>query len=438
MEELRRGTISLIKRRIVLFVLLICFFQTADRQNVAYAALQMNKDLHMTPQEFGFGVSMFFIGYTVMQIPNGLAFKVFGPRKVLTVILLLWGVVASAMALSNNGTTFAWLRAVMGAVEAGVPGGIIYLFGNWMSREARSRAAATNTFAIMGTALVLGAVSGWLIDHPPAGIAGWRWMFLVEGAPAAILGVVTWFYLPDGPKDAKFLSPEQKGWLIAELEAEATVIRQKSSSTFSQLFSDACIWLLCAVWFTLLLGVTALQLWMPLAIKQFSGDQLSATVITLIAAIPWIGALAGAWWNTYHSDKTQERYWHVGLAMTLTTSGLLAAMATSNPIVAMSGLTLAATGLGASHGVFFTLPMSLVTGTAAAGGYALINLVGNLSGFLASFFVGWVRQTTGHFEPAFICIALGSFFGALLLFAVRSLANKRMAAAAPMARLGAA
>jgi sugar phosphate permease len=427
MEEMKHKTLLSIRCRIVSFMLLVCIFNGIDRQNVAFAALQMNQELHFTPEVFGFGVSMFFIGYSALQIPNGIAFKHFGVRRVLAVILILWGIIGSSMAWTDSAATFAILRFIMGCAEAGVPGGIIFLFGNWMPRAARAQAAATNTFAISITTILLAAVSGWLLDHPFGGLSGWRWMYLVEGAPAALLGIVTFFYLPDSPAEARWLTPDQRQWLTDELTREAAAIRVEGSSTFRDAWTDRRVWLLCLVWFAVLLGFYALQFWLPLAVQQISGTHLTSFEIGLVTALPWIGALAGTWVNTRHSDKTQERYWHVGGAMLITALSLVATLSIHNPWIALICLTAAAFGLGAAHGVFWTIPMSFLTGTAAAAGYAILNLCGNLSGFLGANFVGIVRQRTGDFGLAFYVIASIIVLCATLLVPVHRFTSMRSA-----------
>lgn len=434
-DEIKRSTLTAVRLRIISLMLLVCVVNVVDRQNVGFAALQMNKDLHFTPEVFGFGVSMFFVSYSILQIPNGLAFQYFGARRVLTVVLILWGVIGSAQALVNNAQSFFVLRFLMGAAEAGVPGGIILLFGNWMPREARARAAATNTFAISLTIVLLSAGSGWLLDHPVGGLSGWRWMYLAEGAPAVLLGVIIFFYLPDSPKEARWLSPVQRAWLTGELEREAASIRMVGSSTFRHVWTDARVWLLCIVWFSILLGFYALQYWLPLAVQQISGEHLTNAEVGLISALPWVGAVLGTWINSRHSDKTQERYWHLGGAMLLAACLLMISLSLRNPWLALLGLTLSACGLGAAHGVFWTVPMSFLTGTAAATGYSLLNLCGNLSGFFGSSVVGIVRERTGSFSPAFYLIAALMIVCATLLVPIRRLTRSRAAKAPPEAAI---
>jgi sugar phosphate permease len=417
-DDLRRSTIRLVRRRILWFMLIPCIFNSIDRTNVGYAALQMNDQLGFSPVIFGFGVSMFFVGYSIFQIPNSLAFERFGVRQFLAVTLVIWGVVGAGMALIHDPMSFYVMRFLIGCAEAGFAGAVIYLFGSWMPHESRARATAVNTLAISLTAIFSGPISGWLIEHPVGGLAGWQWMFLIEGAPAALIGIVIWFYLPNNPDEATFLSPEQRSWLNAELANDQAQIKRHGASTFRAAMTNLRVWLLVGVWFAVLLGFYAITYWLPLAIKQVGSAGLSDVEIGALSSLPWIGAMIGLFANTWHSDRTRERFWHLGGAMMLVAFGLFFAFSVSNPWLSLLGLVFTGVGLGGAHGVFWTVPMTFLTGAAAAGGYALLNLFGNFSGFFGSSIIGVIRQETGSFTMALYAVALVTVLGAALLIPI--------------------
>jgi MFS transporter, ACS family, tartrate transporter len=418
MDDIKRSTIRLVRRRILWFMLIACIFNAIDRSNVGYAALQMNGELHFSPAIFGFGVSMFFVGYSIFQIPNSLAFERYGVRQFLAVMLIVWGIVGAGMALIHDPLSFYVMRFLIGCAEAGFPGAVIYLFGCWMPHESRARATSVNTLAITLTAIFSGPISGWLIEHHIGGISGWQWMFIVEGAPAALIGIFIWFYLPNNPNEASFLSQEQRSWLNDELARDQMRIKRHGASTFRDAVTNLRVWLLVGVWFAVLLGFYAISYWLPLAIKQVAGPGLSNVEVGALSSLPWIGALIGVFANTWHSDRTQERFWHLGGAMLLTAFGLAFAFSVSNPWLSLVGLAVTGVGLGGAHGVFWTVPMNFLTGAAAAGGYALLNLFGNFAGFFGSNLVGIIRQETGSFTMALYAISLVTVLGAALLIPV--------------------
>jgi ACS family tartrate transporter-like MFS transporter len=417
-EDVRRSTIRQVRWRILWFMLIPCIFNSIDRTNVGYAALQMNGELNFSPAIFGFGVSMFFVGYSIFQIPNSLAFERYGVRQFLAVTLVIWGVVGAGMALIHDPMSFYIMRFLIGCAEAGFAGAVIYLFGCWMPQEARARATAVNTLAISLTAMLSGPISGWLIEHHIGGISGWQWMFIVEGAPAALIGIIIWFYLPNNPDEASFLSPQQRAWLNAELASDQAGVARRGALTFRDALTNLRVWLLVGVWFAVLLGFYAITYWLPLAIKQVAGVGISDVEIGALSSLPWVSAMIGGLVNTWHSDRTQERYWHLGGAMLLTAFGLAFAFSVTDPRLSLLGLVITGFGLGSAHGVFWTVPMTFLTGAAAAGGYAVLNLFGNFSGFFGSNLVGIIRQQTGSYTMALYAISLVMVLGAALLILV--------------------
>jgi ACS family tartrate transporter-like MFS transporter len=426
MPDIGRVTVRRITYRVLWFTYILYIFSSVDRTNVGFAALQMNAALHFTAEQYGFGVSMFFVSFLIFQVPNSLAFKRFGARECLSVMLVLWGIVGVAMALTRDPVSFSVLRFLMGAAEGGFPAGIIYLMSCWFPKEARGSAASKNMLAISTAAIIGAPLSGWLLGQHPFGLAGWQWMYIAEGAPAVLFGVITWFYLANGPAKVNWLTKEQKDWLVKELASEEKKIERTGASRFRDAMADSRVWLLFGVWFAVLLGVAALNFWMPVAIKQI-GHVTSDLQVGLLSMLPWIGAMAGCVINARHSDRTQERSWHIGGAMLLAAAGLVACAAPS-PAIAYGGLIVAGIGIGAAHAVFWTLPMGFLSGAAAAGGFGVINLFGNLSGFIGPNMIGFVRQQTGSYDIAIYIQAAILVLGAALLIPIGRRSAARNAA----------
>jgi ACS family tartrate transporter-like MFS transporter len=392
-----------------------------DRVNIGFAALQMNHDLGLTPQAFGLAAGILFVSYTLCEIPSNLILMKVGPRRWLARIMITWGVIAMANALVSGRESLYAMRFLLGAAEAGFFPGIMVFISRWFPPRERARAI---TLFMIGSPLsvVFGApLSTALLSlHGWAGLAGWQWLFVLEGLPAVVLGVIALRWLTDHPEEATWLHAEERGWLSATLAEEA---RRKRTAPGPQhtaaVFLHGPTLLLAASKLCVLLAFFGITLWLPQIIRAFSGATRLET--GLLTALPYACAAVGSVLAGRSSDRSGERGLHIALPAFVGALGFGAAALTSDPYFAMAALCVAATGLWISNTVFWTLPTAILAGTPAAAGLALINSVGNFGGFFGPTLTGWVRGHTGSYALALA--ALGFFLalsGVLVLLVARA------------------
>ncbi|UJW34117.1 MFS transporter [Saccharothrix sp. AJ9571] len=387
--------------RLMPFLCLLYFVNYLDRVNLAFAAPNgMNEELGLTATVFGFASGIFFLGYLLLEVPSNLALHRFGARRWMARIMITWGVVATVMAFVPNATTLVILRFLLGVAEAGFFPGIILYLTFWFPAAQRAKAVAMFMAAVPISSAVGSTVSGLLISGGDGvfGLSGWRFMFLVEGIPAILLAFVTWFYLTDRPEKAKWLTESERSWLSSTLDAEKAKTEQKHHWPLRKALSHPRILALAFVYFGIAYGLYALGFFLPTIIagfKQQFGVQFSITETGLITAIPYVvGAVVMVLWAR-HGDRTGERTWHVALPMLVGGAAIPVALYLGNPIMAMVAVTICATGVCSALPTFWALPSSFLSGAAAAGGIAMINSLGNISGFAAPYITGWLKDATG-------------------------------------------
>jgi ACS family tartrate transporter-like MFS transporter len=390
-----------------------------DRINVGFAKLYLREALGVDEAVFGsvygFGAGLFFLGYFLFEVPSNLLLQRVGARAWIARIMMVWGVVSAATVFVNSRETFYAMRFLLGIAEAGFFPGVLLYLTYWF--PARERAKTIATFAIAG--LVAGVVgspmSGAILGLNGAwGLAGWQWLFVLESIPAVVLGFVVLFVLPNGPAEVTWLTQEEKRFLQERLNQEAAEAGADRRSHLAAAFTSARVWLLCLLYFLFNVGGYGYEMWLPSIVKGFSGQ--SDFMVGLITAIPYLAAGIAMFFAGRHSDRTGERRGHVAVAALTAALGFALAGSLHNPWLAMAGLTLAFMGLKSTMGPFWALGTSFLSGTAAAGGIAFINSVGNLGGFVGPTLVGVIRDRTGSNTTALF--ALG---GALLLMGVFAL-----------------
>jgi ACS family tartrate transporter-like MFS transporter len=402
-----------------MFVLYIVAF--LDRVNVGFAALQMNEDLGFSDTVYGIGAGIFFIGYFVFEIPSNLIMERIGARVWIARIMITWGVISSAMFLVGGETSFYVLRFLLGVAEAGFfPGMILYLT-YWFPARERARRVALFMTAIPIAGVIGSPLSGALLTLDGlAGLAGWQIMFLAEGIPAVLLGLVVLRFLPDGPDDARWLRPEEHDWLRGALEQENQIKADHGEDTTCQALTNGKVWLLASIYFGVVTSLYGVSFWLPLIIEDISG--FGPFVVGLLGAIPYFAGAVGMVLLARHSDATGERRWHVAVAAFVGAVGLLLTAATgsgSSTVLEMAALTLAALGIYSTLATFWSLPTAFLSGTAAAAGIALINSVGNLGGFVGPYVVGFLSDATGSFYAGLLLLAVLVLVAGLLALAVR-------------------
>lgn len=420
--DLGARAIAKVTRRLVPFTMLLFVLNYIDRANVGYAALQMNQDLGFSPTVYGLGAGIFFLGFFPFEIPSNLVLARVGARRWIARIMIVWGIVATAMAFIGGETSFYVMRFLLGAAEAGFLPGIIFYFSLWFPAEARAKAlglfmASTALSNILGAPLAIGllALDGWL------GLRGWQLLFIFEGIPSIIIGFWVLSYMTDRPQEAGWLNNDERAWLTRKLAEESAAKVARSDMTLLRGLTDKRVLMITAL--CLVSGNFGVVFWLPQIIKAFGG--LSTAKIGGLTALPYVLAMiAMVWWGR-HSDRTRERKWHLTAAALLGSFGLAASAVAPIPTLSFIALCFATIGLWSMFGVFWAIPSDFLSGTAAAGGFALINSFGALGGFCGPFLVGFVRTQTGSFSASLFVLAgfvlCAAILAALLKNETRSL-----------------
>jgi ACS family tartrate transporter-like MFS transporter len=413
-DALEARVIRRITLRIIPFIMLLYFIAFLDRVNIGFASLTMNKDLGFSPSVFGFGAGIFFIGYFLFEVPSNLILHKVGARIWIARVMITWGMVSVAMAFVQGTTSFYILRFLLGAAEAGFFPGIILYLSYWF--PARRRAAVTAIFmAAAPLSTALGSpISGALLEmHGLLGFAGWQWMFILEAIPAIILGVVVLFYLTDRPEKAKWLTDEERGWLVGAMNAEQAGKAGSASHGIWRGLADMRVLALSLVYFGTSAGLYTLGIWAPQIIKEFG---LTSLQVGFVNAIPAVIAIAAMVFWARHSDRTGERTWHVVGACLLAAGGLVYAGSVASVVTLIVALSLVNIGISSSKPPLWSMPTLFLSGSAAAAGIATINSIGNLGGFVGPSMIGWIKDATGSFEGGLFFVA-----GLLVLSAVLTL-----------------
>ena len=413
-EAAKRSAIAKASRRLLPFLVLCYAVNFLDRVNVGYAALAMNADLGFTPSIFGIGAGIFFAGYILFEIPSNLALQRFGARIWIARIMISWGLVATAMALVSGETSFYVMRFLLGVAEAGFFPGIVLYLTYWFPARERARIVALFMTAVPLATMVGGPISGALLEmHGFLGLKGWQWLFVIEGLPAVGLGL----------EQARWLEPEERQALSRTLAAEADEARSVGYADLSQALTRPRVLVLGFIYFCMVIGLYGMSFWMPQVIQTYG---LSPFQIGLATAIPYFfAAVTMVLWGA-HSDRTGERIWHIALALLI--GGVAFAWSASRLSLALIliALTLATSGTYAAVGTFWSLPTSILTGTGAAAGLALINSMGNVSGLVGPPIIGVLRQETGTFTAALLFLAGMLILGAAITVAFGAVERARL------------
>jgi ACS family tartrate transporter-like MFS transporter len=413
-SDIETATIRAISMRLIPFLVMAYFFAYLDRVNLGFAALTMNAELKFSPTVFGWGAGIFFIGYFLFELPSNLALEKFGASRWIARIMVTWGIISALMAMVNGEWSFYFLRFLLGVAEAGFFPGIILYLTYWFPAEYRARFLGAFAVAVPVSTVIGAPVSGLLLGLDGVmGLKGWQWLFVIEGIPSVLLGIVTWFYLTDRPEKAKWLNAEQKAWLASKLQAENAAKQAVRPLSLGQALSSGKVIALSLIYFGYVGAVYGMQFWLPQIVKAFG---LTNAQTGFVTAIPYLfGTIAMILWAR-HSDATRERVAHVGGPLLLTALALGASSYITDPTITMIALTVVAIGMFCTFAVFWTLPTAWLSGTAAAGAIALINSIGNLAGFGGPYLIGWVKETTGNTSTGLLVLALLPLAAGLLVF----------------------
>jgi D-galactonate transporter len=414
--ERARRRISL---RVIPYVFILYIIAFLDRVNVGYAALQMADDLGFSAEVFGFGAGIFFFGYVILEIPGSVLVERWSARKWIARIMISWGVLAIMTAFVRTSTQFYWVRFLLGAAEAGFFPGIIVYLSHWFRYEDRAKAVALFMAAIPVSNLLGSPISGLLLGVHWLNQPGWRWLFIVEGIPAVILGFITIYYLTDWPRDATWLPDDEKQWIMRELELEKRQRKAVRHISMWQALRHRDVLLLVGAYFFATVGFYGLNIWMPTLLKQSSN--WSDLKVTVVAMIPHLAGLISMLLVGASSDRTGERRWHAASAMVLGGIGyVLVIMAGGNPLLVVAAFCVVAAGVDGYFPGFWPLPTAFLTESAAAASIGLINSFGNLGGFVGPYILGYVRTTMNSFNIGLACLAVSMALGAVCVLSVRS------------------
>lgn len=413
--ELGERTLRKVKRRVLPLIVFLYFLAYLDRTNVGFAKLAMSQDIGLSEAAYGLGAGIFFIGYAIFEIPSNAGMVRFGARKWIARILVTWGFFAAIMAVVQNETTFYVIRFLLGAAEAGFFPAIILYLTLWF--PARQRVTVLGLFVLaLPISSALGAPFSALLLKMDGflGLAGWQWLYIIQGVPPMLMAIVALKVLTDYPKDAKWLTVEERTWLQNTMDAEDAAKSESSGHKHSFMagLKDPRALVFSALYFGLAAGLYGLALWLPTIVKAMG--HLSTTTIGFIVPIPYVCAAFFVYYWSRHSDRTGERVLHTSGALLMAAIGMAASafLLATSPALALVGLCFAAMGVFAAMCPFWELPAAALAGAAAASGIALINSLGNLGGFVAPYAVGILKDMTGSSKAGLLLLATLLFLSA--------------------------
>ena len=409
-------TIRKLEMRIMPFVFALFVVNFLDRANIAFAALTMNRELAITSQQYGFVAGIFFLGYFIFEIPSNLMLHKLGARIWIARILISWGIMAMLTGFVKAAIHLYFVRFLLGVAEAGFFPGIVLYLTYWFRQQRLGHAIALFC-AANPVANILGSpLSGAILDHVHwFGLASWRWLLILEGIPAILGGILTYFLLPGRPAEARFLTAEEKDWITAELSGEEQKKRASRHITVAQAMGDGRVWHLSAISFTALLGMFAMVFWMPQLIKAFS-SRYSNTTVGLLVMIPYLVALPVMTLVARSSDRRRERRYHTAIPLMIAAISLVFLGTIASPVFFSVTLwCLVASGVYSLFGPLMSLPNEFLAGFSAAAGIALINSIGNLGGFVGPYAIGVIAARTENHYGGLTLAGVSLFVSATLV-----------------------
>jgi len=448
--DFKSRTFTKVSVKLIPFLFLCYIVAFLDRVNVGFAKLQMASDLKFSDTVYSIGAGIFFLGYFVFEVPSNVILEKVGARVWIARIMITWGIisaafmfthqihwgpVAPAFGLTDAEFTFYFLRTLLGIAEAGFFPGIILYLTYWFPSEIRARKVALFMTAIAIANVIGSPLSGGIMQYTDglAGWRGWQWLFLLEGLPSVLMGFLVFALLPDGPRKAKWLTTEEKDFIIARVEddhAAKQELGQKHS--IRDAFGDMRVWALSLVYFCGVVCFYAVNFWLPTIVQELGIDKKDLLKVGLVSMIPWGFAAVAMVVVGHHSDVTGERRWHSAGGLLVAIVGMLMlSIVGHNPIIGIVGLTLVTSGILSWVACFWSLPTAFLSGAAAAAGIAWINSVGNLGGYVGPLAIGWVRDHYKSSELAFYSLSVCAFIGAVIILVLRGTQRTTASARVP-------
>ncbi len=409
--------------RLVPFLFCSYVVSSLDRINVGIASLTMARDIGLGAAALGLGFGIFSAGYVSCEIPSNLALHRFGARVWIARIMITWGLVSMGTFLVTNAYNFYAARFILGVAEAGFVPGIVYYLTLWFPAVWRAKAMVAFLVAIPITGVIGSPISGALLGMEGIwGLHGWQWLFIIEGSPAIILGVMCLFVLTDRPEQAQWLTNQEREWLQAVLARESAAMEQRQRFSVAQVLTSGRVITLAAINFCYIVGNQGVSIWIPQLVKGFG---LSNLQVGFVTALPFLCGSIGMILWARHSDSAQERTWHVAGAGLVAACALAVSAAVGSPVLSLIALTIGVTGIFGFFGTFWAIPPSFLTGRAAAAGIAMIVSVGNCGGLVGPSIVGWTRELTGSFTLGFVAMSCFFVIASVLIILLHFVARIR-------------
>jgi MFS transporter, ACS family, tartrate transporter len=412
--ELAYNTRRRIAVRLLPFLFVLYIANYLDRTSVAYAALGMTGDLGFSDRVFGLGAGIFFLSYVALQIPGAMLVEHSSARRMIAAVMIAWGSLTALTGLVHTASQLYIARLLLGAAEAGFFPGVIVYLSHWFGLEDRGKATGYFMAAIPLSQALASPLAGWIVGHSFRGLQGWRWLFILEGLPAVLLGAIAYFFLCDRPRDARWLASEQRAWIEERLRREKPATRQ--AITVAQALRSPLVLLLAAVGFLNYFVAYGFYFWFPTMLKRQSS--LSGQLVGLIGMIPYLVMFAAMIANGRHSDKHMERRWHSAVPMLIAAIGALGLTA---PFQSLSVSVLLFTMIACSNAflpTFWAIPTTLLNRSAAAAAVGLINAIASIAGFASPYLLGYLSTRTGSFSAGMLAIMAAAITCALLIFCI--------------------
>ncbi|MEH7255138.1 MFS transporter [Neobacillus niacini] len=417
MEEISVGTRKKLYRHIMPFLFLAYVVAFLDRTNVGFAALTMNPELGFTAEIFGFATGLFSIGYLLFEIPGAIWAEKWSAKKWIVRIMVTWGIVGALFGFIQEDWHFYSLRFLLGVAEGGFIPGVLVFLNHWFPKKERAKAIGWFYIGLPISQVVGGPLAAIFLDLNFLSFSGWRWLFIIEGIMAVIVGILVAFYLKDSPKDVKWLDSDEKETLMNQLQREKDEITANTKHPWKEIFTNTIIIRVAISMLLFGIGFYGFNYFIATMTKELA--ELSNANVGLLLTIPFLAAAIGLYFNSAHSDKTQERRWHTAIPWTVGAIGLLLiAYGPSQPVFLIFSISIAAIGLNSCFGAFWSIPQNYFTGIVAAGGIGVVNFVGNIGGFIGPTVTGLLNESTGGFNFSLLFWVISLLLGVGLILSL--------------------